>query len=294
MTHLGRDFSSFQGDLTPADCEGIDFAYCKATQGGEYKNPDAPQQCAALRRAGVKVGYYHFFTMTDLVGDQLNNFHQMAQALGATPLPLALDSETVDPGGWPDLAAKMMDFATGVEGWTNWVPHPRSLLYVNLTFYHDLEGFPWGRWVWLADPNAGAPHEPCLILQAAPRAVSATDLKSVDPDTFLGSEAAWAAFSGSVAAPEPTPEPPTITQDPEDEVQSTPVTFKTDGNGNAWIGSPLPIGKVVNAVPVNIDPAKVGTYTNVPRFAGVTADNQLVFEAGAPNAEFGFVVWATD
>lgn len=202
MTHYGRDYSSFQGNLTPADCAGIDFGYVKLTQGDEYKNPDAPQQIAMLRSQGVLVGYYHFFDPSALVGDQLHNFATMASACGVSPLPLALDSETQDTAGWPDLASKMMDFATGVEGWTNWVPNPRSLLYVNLNFYDNLQGFPWGRWVWLADPSAGAPHKPCLILQGAPRPVSSTDTKNVDPDTFMGSEADWATFTrATVPAP---------------------------------------------------------------------------------------------
>jgi Glycosyl hydrolases family 25 len=207
VTHLGRDYSSFQGNLSDADCEGIDFAFVKATQGGDYKNPDAIQQCATLRKHGVAVGYYHFFDPTVPVIDQLHNFHLMASALGETKLPVALDSEIGSNTGWPDLAAKMMDFTLAVESWTNFVPNERSLSYVNINFYDNLHGFPWGRWCWLADPNPGAPHRPCLVLQGAPRPVSASDLKSVDPDTFLGTEAQWAQFTSTVGVP-PVPAPP--------------------------------------------------------------------------------------
>ena len=206
MTHLGRDYSSFQGNLTDADCEGIDFAYVKATQGASYVNPDAPQQCAALRAAGVHVGLYHFLTVTDSLGDQLHNFATYAQSLGGSQLPPALDSETVDPAGWGALATLMSNFAVGVEGWGEPVPNPRSLLYVDISFYKALAGFPWGRWVWLADPNPGAPHEACLVLQTAPRPVSSTDVKVIDPDIFLGTEAQWAVFT-SQAAPAPAPAP---------------------------------------------------------------------------------------
>ena len=208
MSHLGRDFASFQGNLTPADCAGIEFAFVKATEGADYKNPYAPQQCAALRAAGVHVGYYHFFQPGVNVLDQLDNFHKMISALGPTKLPFALDNEVADGAGWPDLASKAMDFVQAVESWKLYVPNPRSISYVNVSFYKALPGFPWGRWVWLADPNPGAPHEPCLILQSAPRPVSGTDLKVVDPDTFLGSEADWAAFTGGTApAPAPAPGP---------------------------------------------------------------------------------------
>ena len=204
MTYLGRDFSSFQGDLSPADCEGIQFAYVKATQGASYINPDAPQQVEALRRAGVRVGLYHFVTINDSIGDQLHNFATYAQSLGGSQLPPAQDSETVDPAGWGALAVIMMRFAVGVEAWGEPVPNTQSMIYVNLSFYESLAGFPWGRSVWLADPNPGAPHRPCLILQGAPRPVSSTDVKSVDPDTFMGTEAQWAAFIGA-ATPVPVP-----------------------------------------------------------------------------------------
>ena len=204
MSHFGRDFSSFQGNLTPADCEGIQFAYVKATQGASYINPFAPQQVRALRAAGVKVGLYHFVTIADSIGDQLHNFATYAQALGGSQLPPALDCETPDPAGWAALAVLITRFAVGVEGWGEPVPNTQSVIYVNLSFYESLPGFPWGRSVWLADPNSGAPHKPCLILQGAPRPVSGADPKSVDPDTFMGTEAQWAVFT-SQAAPTPLP-----------------------------------------------------------------------------------------
>ena len=120
-------------------------------------------------------------------------------------MPFALDSE-VAAKNWPTLATDMMNFAIGVENFPAPVPNPRSLLYVDISFYKALTGFPWGRWVWLADPNAGAPHEACLVLQTAPRPVSSTDLKVIDPDVFLGTEAQWAVFT-SQAAPAPAPAP---------------------------------------------------------------------------------------
>ncbi len=207
MSYLGRDFSSYQGNLSPADCEGIQFAYVKATEGADYKNPYAPQQVAALHAAGVEVGYYHFLDpiATTPVGDQLDNFHKMVQALGRTTLPLAVDTEVNDES-WAALASDLVQFAMNVEGWQLWVPNPKSLLYVDLYYYANLPGFPWGRWCWLADPGVAAPAKPCLIWQQAPRPVSSTDLKSVDPDVFMGTEAEWQTFIGQAAtAPPPAP-----------------------------------------------------------------------------------------
>lgn len=214
MTHYGRDFSSFQGDLSPADCAGIEFAYVKATQGSGYVNPFAPQQVKALRAAGVHVGLYHFLDVNASLGDQLHNFATYAQSLGGSSLPPAQDSETLDPAGWPALATLMSNFAVGVEAWGEPVPNTKSVVYVNLSFDESLPGFPWGRSVWLADPNAGAPHRPCLILQTAPRPVSSADLKNVDPDVFMGTEAEWGAFIGQPATAEPAPLPDNAVEGP--------------------------------------------------------------------------------
>ena len=244
MSHLGRDFSSYQGNLTDADCAGIEFAFVKATEGADYKNPYAPQQCAALRAAGVHVGYYHFFQPGVNVLDQLDNFHKMISALGPTKLPFALDNEVADGAGWPDLASKAMGFIQAVESWQLYVPNPRSISYVNVSFYKALPGFPWGRWVWLADPNPGSPHEPCLILQSAPRPVSGADLKVVDPDTFLGSEADWAAFTGSVPQPAPTPLPTNAVPGPNGREVS--VIGRMNGGGS-YTGREVSGGKPVMA-----------------------------------------------
>ena len=207
MSHLGRDFSSYQGNLTDADCEGIEFAFIKATQSGGdtgYQNPYAIQQAAKLRQHGVNVGFYHFYDPKVSVLDQLHDFQRYVGALGGTKLPLAIDSETLAPGGWPTLANDMVDFCMNVESWSVPIPNPKSIIYTSVSFARSLPGWPWGRWVWLADPSNAGPTLPRLILQTAPRAVSGTDPKVVDPDVFVGSEAQWATFiGGSPATPQP-------------------------------------------------------------------------------------------
>jgi hypothetical protein len=268
--HLGRDFASYQGDLSPADCAGIDFAFVKITEGSNYKNPYAVQQCQALRAAGVHVGYYHFWDPGVPILDQLHNFHLYASTLGTTPLPLALDSETADPLGFQNLASEMMQFAMNVESWSNWVPNPRSIFYTDLAFANALPGFPWGRWVWLADPSHSAPSRPCLIWQTAPRPVSGTDLKVVDPDQFMGTEADWAAFTGQgvYTGPPPPPPPTPVTIYPEVEMQpkltiTLPVPLDTNGHGwytFASVGLPT-TATITNITPLGGDPSSEG-YSN--------------------------------
>ena len=212
MSHNGVDLASYQGNITAQELEalraaGIEYAYVKATQGTDYINPFAAQQVKALRSAGIHVGLYHFLDITKSMGEEAQYFVAAAASLGGSDLPLALDSEEPDGAGWQDLASKMVAFAMQVENEPLIVRSPLSVFYVNMNFSDNLTplGFPWGRLVWLADPNPGAPHRSCLILQSAPRPEAG--FSSIDPDVFLGSDAQWAAFVTSGMAPNPTPVP---------------------------------------------------------------------------------------
>lgn len=225
MTYIGVDLSRWQGDIPETGLEHLDFAYVQATYGSKTYNAYAVQQCAALRKQGVRVGFYHYVTMDPLI-EQVLNFQIMAHSLGGSPLPLALDIEEPDPGGWGALSVMLMDFARQIEAWpSEALSHQKAMIYCNLDFAAILSssGFPWGRYVWLADPNPGAPHRSCLVLQGGPRIV-ADFPAAVDPDTFMGSEADWLAFTGQSnpwEPPNPSPAPPT----PPAPLQEAPVAI---------------------------------------------------------------------
>jgi hypothetical protein len=274
VAHLGIDLSSYQGDISPAVAAGlknagIEFAFVKATQGGGtngYTNPDAHQQVNALRVAGIRVGLYHFVTVADTVSDQVQHFLPFAQALGGSDLPLALDIEQTDPAGWADLATKVMAIAMQIEAEPTVVRCPLALLYANLNFYRNLVGFPWGRLVWLADPNPGAPHEPCLVLQSAPRPEGG--LSNVDPDVFQGTEAQWVAFvssgqtpvvtggTGTAPQPAPVPSPPVPTPTaptPKEFDMSTLPTLQSGSKGDEVKSVQALLKAKFNQVGVTVD-----------------------------------------
>jgi GH25 family lysozyme M1 (1,4-beta-N-acetylmuramidase) len=211
VTHYGVDLSSFQGELTPAHiaalkADQVSFAYVKATEGGQqngYQNPDAAQQVNALRAAGIHVGLYHFFTPTDTVTSQVQLFLVTAAALGGSDLPLVLDSETAAP--WPTLASDMVNFAMQIEHEPSVVRCPLAMFYVNVNFYDNLEGFPWGRLVWLANPGVASPQKPCLVWQTGEAGVAGTQF---DTDVFMGDDTQWISFISSGQAPSPAPAAP--------------------------------------------------------------------------------------
>ena len=90
----GVDVSNHQGEIDWYAVAGddIDFAYIKATEGGDFVDDWFGTNWDGARAAGLDVGGYHFFTLCRPGGEQAANF------LGTVPvaeadLPAALDLE---------------------------------------------------------------------------------------------------------------------------------------------------------------------------------------------------------
>jgi hypothetical protein len=254
----------------------IEFVYIKATQGGGtngYQNPAAPQQTKACRDAGFHVGLYHFYAPGDSAASQAQFFLGMAQALGGSDLPLAIDSETAAAGGWPALANDMVAMAMQIESEPSVIRCPLAIFYVNLNFYANLAGFPWGRLVWLADPNPGAPHKPCLILQGAPRPEGG--FSSIDPDTFMGTETQWTEFVSAGAAPvqsgTPAPAPP-----PHPAPVPAPVPAPTPASPKEFDMATLP----------NLSPSSP-PGSNLTKSVQALLRDKFGQALGPPNGNFG-------
>jgi len=90
----GIDVSHHQGaihwPLLPA--QGVDFAYIKASEGGDHRDTRFAANWAASRAAGIRRGAYHFFTLCRSGAEQAANF---IAAVPAEPdaLPPAVDLE---------------------------------------------------------------------------------------------------------------------------------------------------------------------------------------------------------
>jgi N-acetylmuramoyl-L-alanine amidase len=96
-----------------------------------------------------------------------------------------------------------------------------------------------------------------------------------------------------IPSPPPVPPPSTPVRYDNVNLQSSIVSVGLDGSGNGWHVLPagFTITTVVAAVPRDNDPAEVGTYTPIPRWA-ISGDGKLVVEGGPPSGLFGFTVWA--
>lgn len=72
----GIDVSHHQGriDWTKLRAQGVDFAYIKATEGGDHRDRRLAENWAAAKASGISRGAYHFFTLCRSGADQAANF----------------------------------------------------------------------------------------------------------------------------------------------------------------------------------------------------------------------------
>jgi lysozyme len=90
----GIDVSHHQGDIAwpTVAAADVDFAYMKATEGADLHDMRFAENWAGARKAGVRRGAYHFFTLCRLASDQATNFIAHVPR-DADALPAALDLE---------------------------------------------------------------------------------------------------------------------------------------------------------------------------------------------------------
>jgi lysozyme len=90
----GIDVSHHQGriDWPALPAQGVDFAYIKASEGGDHRDRAFAVNWAGARKAGIARGAYHFFTLCRSGADQAANFIA-AVPVDPDALPPAVDLE---------------------------------------------------------------------------------------------------------------------------------------------------------------------------------------------------------
>lgn len=93
----GVDVSHDQGEIDwkAAQAAGVDFAYIKASEGGDFRDDRFAANWARTAEAGIKRGAYHVFSLCRPVKEQATNFIAMVPR-EADALPHALDLEFGD------------------------------------------------------------------------------------------------------------------------------------------------------------------------------------------------------
>ena len=203
----GVDVSRHQGEIDWAGVasEGWRFAYLKASEGGDWRDPRFEANRQGARAAGLPWGAYHFYTFCRPVEDQVAWF---LEVLGEDPgdLPPVLD---VEMGGNCATRPPPAELAEGVARWTEAVEAATGrpvMLYILPEQLERLVGDApalRGQALWVRDSFAGPPApvrgQPWVLWQYHARAWVRGIRAFTDLNVFAGDEAAFEAWVGDAA-----------------------------------------------------------------------------------------------
>jgi len=152
----GIDVSRYQGLINWEKAAGasLDFAFVKATEGGDYHDPLFSRNWEILYQNHIRRGAYHFYRPGIAANVQANNFIDRVENLQPGDLPPVLDVEL--RGNQP-----LEEFLGELEEWLLLVEARfglRPILYTGQKFYNRylagrFNGYP----VWIARYGKEAP-----------------------------------------------------------------------------------------------------------------------------------------
>lgn len=125
----GVDVSHHQGsiDWEKVHSDDVEFAWIKATEGGDWTDPMFEENWVAAQRAGVDVGAYHYFTFCRPAEEQAKHLLDTLDGREGA-LPVAVD---VEYGGNcktpPELAQILAELRTFVRFVQSATGHPPVL-----------------------------------------------------------------------------------------------------------------------------------------------------------------------
>jgi lysozyme len=199
----GIDVSRYQGriDWAAARDAGTQFAFIKATEGGDYVDPRFWENWQGARRAGVPRGAYHFMYWCRPAHEQALWFKRNVPA-DPEALPPVLDlewnghSQTCPFKASREAALEaiklMLDEMERHSG-------KRPIIYTDITFHRDIlqgEFHDYPHWV---RSTAAEPHERYANRRWTMWQYTTTGRVpgvegDVDRNAFYGGEAEWATF----------------------------------------------------------------------------------------------------
>jgi len=153
----GIDVSHWQGriDWARVADDGIAFAYIKATEGGDYVDPQFVANWDGAARAGVMRGAYHFYRPQTDAAAQAQQFLRTVGA-HAGDLPPVLDVEVTDGRSAAAIAAGVRTWLETVERATG----VRPILYTRAGFWNQVGGGFGGYPLWVAHYGVAQPAIP--------------------------------------------------------------------------------------------------------------------------------------
>ncbi|UUP19267.1 GH25 family lysozyme [Nitratireductor thuwali] len=203
----GVDVSRWQGEIDWATLrgQGANFAYIKATDGGDHLDPMFRKNWDAAARAGLRRGAYHFFYWCRTAAEQADWFiRNVPKVKGALPpvIDVEYNHQSDCKRRWPraDVLEKMQVFMDRLERHYG----QRPIIYTAPDFYRDnLQGaFPnhpfWLRAV-AEHPSKVYPGRDWVFWQYSGSGLSQGVNGKIDLNVFRGDERAWWNWVGQVA-----------------------------------------------------------------------------------------------
>jgi lysozyme len=200
----GIDVSKYQGDIDwrTVRAAGIDFAFIKATEGGDHADDRFADNWAAARAAGMPRGAYHYYYFCRPALEQAAWFIDHVPR-DASALPPVLDLEWTpksrtcrlrpDPATVREEARVFLSALTAYYG-------KRPVIYTTVDFYRDnelarLDAYPfWLRSV-AGHPSDTYPDQRWHFWQYTGTGVVAGIAGPTDLNVFAGSQAQWMAWT---------------------------------------------------------------------------------------------------
>jgi lysozyme len=203
----GVDVSRWQGDIDwqTLRSQGANFAYIKATDGGDHLDPNFMKNWAGAQAAGIRRGAYHFFYWCRTAAEQAEWFiRNVPRVKGALPpvIDVEFNHQSDCKRRWAreDVIEKMQVFMDRLERHYG----QRPIVYTSPDFYRAyLNGaFPhhafWLRSV-AQHPAKVYPGREWVFWQYSGSGLSNGVDGRIDLNVFRGDEAAWWRWVGKVS-----------------------------------------------------------------------------------------------
>lgn len=200
----GVDVSRWQGDInwSKLRAQGANFAYIKATDGGDHLDPMFMKNWRNADAAGLKRGAYHFFYWCRTAGEQADWFiRNVPKVDGALPPVIDVEwngeSSCRRKPSREKVLEKMQVFMDKLERHYG----QRPIIYTSPDFYRDnLRGafldYPFWLRAVAAHPSKVYPGRKWLFWQYSGSGLSHGVTGRIDLNVFRGDERQWRAWLG--------------------------------------------------------------------------------------------------